>query len=119
MNTSNSAIWIFTLANSVVALAGLFLGNFFESIFEFSLEGGRDVFPPLTKIYMSYQIWIFVVFAVPLAFAARILTLRGSISFGAALVFGAVSVLIISFQILVAIVAIVPPYLPVAVRFKG
>lgn len=119
MNASKSAVWIFALANTVVALTGLLLDYCFESIFYCTMEGGHDALPIVTKIYISHEIWIFAAFSVPLAFAALILTLRNNISSSTALLFGAVSVLVISCQILTAVVAIAFPYIPVLIHFEG
>lgn len=119
MNISKLSVWIFASANMVVALAGLVLSWVSENIFSRTLEGGQDAFPPVTKIYINYETWTFLAFAVPLALAALMLTFRDSISSRGVLLFGAVSVLVISIQILMAVIAIaIPCFTPISM-FQG
>jgi hypothetical protein len=72
MNKLKLTIWIFALANMIVALAGMWLGLIFENIFSRTLEGGLANMPPLSQLYLLREKWCFAVFTVPLLIAALI-----------------------------------------------
>ena len=113
------AIWLFSLANALVALGGLFIAIFWENVFERTVEGGQDALPLIAKFYINHEQFIFGVFTVPLMLLALVFTLRRSITSEAALLFGAATLFLISIQFLLALFALHQPYITGITRFIG
>lgn len=90
-----------------------------DNIFSRTLEGGREALPPLSRIYLAQGFSVFAVFAAPLPIAAAVATLRRPVTFEIALLFGAVSVLLIALQILWAVVAVGAPLIIPITKFVG
>ena len=116
MNKLKTTIWIGVLANTFIAFAGLYLGIVFKFVFRSTIEGGVDAMGPLSKLYIWHEQWCFTVFTVPLFILALIISARRIISLESTLLFGAIVLLNISLQILVAAVALGQPFIPIAVK---
>ena len=116
MNKLKTTIWIGVLANTVIAYAALNLSIFFSFIFDSAIVGGVDSLATLSELYILHEQWYFTVFTVPLLILALIISARRTISIESALLFGAMVLLNISLQILVATVALGQPFIPMAVK---
>lgn len=119
MNKLKLAVWILVLANAVIAYAGLNLSDVFRFIFESTIEGGMDALPLLSKNYIRHERWICAVFTVPVFIAALIVSARRAITAEDTLVFGAITLLNISLQIYLAVMALSQPFIPVISPFRG
>jgi hypothetical protein len=75
-----------------------------------------DSLATLSELYILHEQWYFTVFTVPLLILALIISARRTISIESALLFGAMVLLNISLQILVATVALGQPFIPMAVK---
>lgn len=112
-------IWIFALANIVVALAGLCLSLVSENVFVRVLDG-HEAIPSLTSFYFEHRYPIFAVSALGLSIAALVLIVRGSITSEVVLLFGAVTVLLIALQALLGVLAVGRPlYILQITPFRG
>lgn len=112
-------IWIFALANIVVALAGLCLSLVSETVFVRVLDG-HEAIPSLTSFYFEHRYPIFAVSALGLFIAALVLIVRGSITSEVVLLFGAVTVLLIALQALLGVLAVGRPlYILQITPFRG
>ena len=116
MNKLKITLWIGVLANTVIAFAALNLSVVFSFIFDSTIVGGMDAVPELSKLYIRHGQWYFTVFTVPLFILALIISARRIISLESTLLFGAIVLLNISLQILVAAVALGQPFIPIAVK---
>ena len=116
MNKLKTTIWIGVLANTVIAYAALNLSIVFSFIFDSAIVGGVDSLATLSELYILHEQWYFTVFTVPLLILALIISARRTISIESALLFGAMVLLNISLQILVATVALGQPFIPMAVK---
>ena len=116
MNKLKITIWIGVLANTVIAYAALNLSIVFSFIFDSAIVGGVDSLATLSELYILHEQWYFTVFTVPLLILALIISARRTISIESALLFGAMVLLNISLQILVATVALGQPFIPMAVK---
>ena len=116
MNKLKIAIWIGVLANTVIAFAALNLSIVFSFIFDRAIVGGVDAIMLLSKLYILQKQWYFTVFTVPLLILALVISARRTISIESALLLGAMVLLNISLQILVATLALGQPFIPIAVK---
>jgi hypothetical protein len=116
MNKLKTTLWIGVLANTVIAYAALNLSIVFSFIFDSAIVGGVDSLATLSELYILHEQWYFTVFTVPLLILALIISARRTISIESALLFGAMVLLNISLQILVATVALGQPFIPIAVK---
>jgi hypothetical protein len=116
MNKLKTTLWIGVLANTVIAYAALNLSIVFSFIFDSAIVGGVDSLATLSELYILHEQWYFTVFTVPLLILALIISARRTISIESALLFGAMVLLNISLQILVATVALGQPFIPMAVK---
>ncbi len=116
MNKLKTTIWIGVLANTVIAFAALNLSIVFSFIFDSAIVGGVDSLATLSELYILHEQWYFTVFTVPLLILALIISARRTISIESVLLFGAMVLLNISLQILVATVALGQPFIPMAVK---
>ena len=116
MNKLKITLWIGVLANTVIAYAALNLSIVFSFIFDSAIVGGVDSLATLSELYILHEQWYFTVFTVPLLILALIISARRTISIESALLFGAMVLLNISLQILVATVALGQPFIPIAVK---
>ena len=116
MNKLKTTLWIGVLANTVIAYAALNLSIVFSFIFDSAIVGGVDSLATLSELYILHEQWYFTVFTVPLLILALIISARRTISIESVLLFGAMVLLNISLQILVATVALGQPFIPMAVK---
>ena len=116
MNKLKITIWIGVLANAVIAFAALNLSIVLSFIFDSAIVGGVDALPRLAKLYILHEQWYFTVFTVPLLILALIISVRRTITVEGTLLFGAIVLLNISVQILVAALALGQPFIPIAVK---
>ena len=112
-------IWIFVLANAAIAYAGLNLSIVFSHIFDRTVINGLDSTSYLSQNYIRHERWCMAVFTVPLLIAAVIISARKVVTTVSTILFGAVSILSISLQIFVAVMALGQPFIPVIIHFHG
>ena len=116
MNKHKISLWIFVLANAVIAYAGLNLGIVFSHIFEGAIVGGMDALPSLSKNFIRHGQWFLAFFTIPLLVVALVVSLKRTITSEDVILFGAVTFLNISLQVFFAAVALSQPFIPVFIK---
>ena len=113
-------IRIYTAAVALASLAIATLSVLFQSILrhKFWDFGGTEALAPATSFFVSQQWWVLFVI-VPCFIAAIKLTIGRTVTTEKAFLFAGCSTLVIVALFTLAIIALVPPFMPNLQHFEG